>query len=624
MQNALCTLILLTVALAVPHAQPAQGTPAGVAAAGDSAREECKQGETDAPAKASSAKKSFVDVAYACVGWIHDPSEPRNAPQFQAALVAVEGQAASSSARLSSLTVTGISGVANDLFSAIVAVAIERAKRDGLALVKERLEKDVCEARAPGTDTPPLLPNTCAMIRTTDLLTLVGQATALRAALVGDAVRLARHEIAKTQPSMLPPFVNAGDTGLRVLERAVAQPRFVLTKNDVWLVVDAFLNASWKKDATDTPATVAAERAVIETAVAVARVYVKAEQMRRSAEAEAPPADLAEVIRLEIANCGVVFASCRDLRNSIELTGRLRDFSLLAVKAAESTQMTLDNAPADDLRAQLRNAMDFVFSASASIRDPQAHQWMRAVALSALDGDAPHLISAIALVGADLAKGCEKDQGCLDRQKVVALLTSVSTFALSYQPIPADATAEQRVALEKAQQEHRKQAIESIVDAAADRRNRAGDRVWGLGIGVGAMLYANQHFPGFDGVLDCAKNGATSPTCNQAVDFHAPLGVSWQKLPGKGWPFHVGVSFVDLGNYLTTDQSTQQQVDWKAIFAPGLQVGIPLGKPNRFFVAGFTASYIPHFAVDETSSQVQDAWKFGFFVHYYLSLWDFD
>jgi hypothetical protein len=51
---------------------------------------------------------------------------------------------------------------------------------------------------------------------------------------------------------------------------------------------------------------------------------------------------------------------------------------------------------------------------------------------------------------------------------------------------------------------------------------------------------------------------------------------------------------------------------------------ISFAAPNRFFVAGFTASYIPHFAVDETSSQVQDAWKFGFFAHYYLSLWDFD
>lgn len=603
MQKALCTLILLTVALAVPHAQTPAAPPS----------RECTP----------TGDESFVAAAYRCVGWIHDPSEPRNASQKQAGLVAVEGQLASLSGRESSLTFTGVSGVVNDLFSAIVAVAIERAKRDGLALVKERLERDVCQARVPEGYEPPLLPNTCGLIRTTDLLTLVGQATALRAALVADAVRLARQELKKNHTDMLPPFVSAADTGLRVVERAVAQPRFVLTKNDVWLVVDSFLNTSWKKDANDTPATVAAERAVIETAVAVARVYVMAEQLRRSANSEAAPADLAEVIRLEIANCRDVFAGCKDIHNNIELVGRLRDFSLLAVKAVESVQATPQGAT-DDLRAQLRNAMDFVFSASGSIGHPQTHQWIRAVALSALDGDAPHLISAIALVGADLAKGCEGNQDCLNRQKVVGLLTSVSTFALSYQPIPADATAEQRVALEKVQQEQRKQAIEAVVDAAADRRNRAGDRVWGLGIGVGAMLYANQHFPGFDGVLDCAKNGATSPTCNQAVDFHAPLGISWQKLPGKGWPFHVGLSFVDLGNYMTTDQSTQQQVDWKAIFAPGLQVGIPLGKPNRFFVAGFTASYIPHFSVDETSSQVQDAWKFGFFVHYYLSLWDFD
>lgn len=102
--------------------------------------------------------------------------------------------------------------MANELFSAIAAIAVDRARRQGLAIVHEAIANGVCRlefdipkepiAAVPVPPVPPAKPassvpltlrlaDTCTLVRTTDLIALVGQGRALRSALTSDVLSAA-------------------------------------------------------------------------------------------------------------------------------------------------------------------------------------------------------------------------------------------------------------------------------------------------------------------------------------------------------------------------------------------------------------------------------------------------
>lgn len=645
---------------------------------------------TDAATCKREDSESFVQAAYRCVGWLQDPSEQdRSAAAPGADKVRNVPLRTSTGPVDVGFPIAGVGQAANELFSLIVEIAVDRAKRQGLALVHDKIQDGVCHFPAPKGFPVPLLPSTCSLIQTTDLQTLVGQSRGLRASLTTDVVQIASFQIENELGNVLP-LRNAATAALAVVQRFASQPAPVLTKNDVWLVANAFLNSPWRArqlDSAGYPDLTSGQPQVIsianpnkalitlEVAVASARVYVEAQQLkadeqtvateaanaatdaRAAAPPSAPPAappapppaalreviDLAQVIDLEKTNCTKIFLTkCPVFEAEAAWSKYVGDWTMLAMRAVASFSSSSDRT-AEDFRAELRAGIQLVLDAMEQIareeiaRNPGATRdevnarlatvkqkiaaigWTRLVALGALDGDAPHLISALAqLAGDEIGGSCEGN--CVRRQKIAALLSGVAAYALTYDETPAAATAEQKLQLAQAQHDARKQALESVIDAATDRKGRSGDRVWSLGTGVGVLFGARQRLDG-------------ESTFTSAVQFHVPVGIAWQRLPGPQWvqnpPFHLMASFLDLGNYLTKNQSTGATPDWQAIFAPGLQIGVPLStSPSNFFVLGGAVSYAPRFVTTASStaasSTAQGAWHYGVFVHYFLPLWDFN
>jgi hypothetical protein len=82
---------------------------------------------------------------------------------------------------------------------------------------------------------------------------------------------------------------------------------------------------------------------------------------------------------------------------------------------------------------------------------------------------------------------------------------------------------------------------------------------------------------------------------------------------------------VDLGNYVAKTQEPGSSPDWQSIFALGLQVGYPIGKPGNFVVVGASVQYAPRFTSETptgAASGARSAIRRGLFVHYYVPLWD--
>jgi hypothetical protein len=238
--------------------------------------------------------------------------------------------------------------------------------------------------------------------------------------------------------------------------------------------------------------------------------------------------------------------------------------------------------------------------------------WARTIALSSTDMDPARLISAMAeYIGDAIADSC--DDGCATRRRTAALLAGIAAYSLTYAEVPGEATEEQRRALLQSQQSARNAALESVIDAATDRRHRAGDVVFSLGTGVGASLRTMK---------------PPTEEWHRETALQVPFGVALQRLPSPGWkrgfPFHLMLTTFDLGNYIAKDPATDKAADWQAIFAPGVQIGLPLStSPSHFFVVGASASYLPRFTSVEGRG-VQSATNLGAFVNFYVPLWDFN
>jgi hypothetical protein len=429
----------------------------------------------------------------------------------------------------------------------------------------------------------------------------------LRAALGADVVDL----VARKVPTSGSPIERSAGAALALLKRFAADPDSQLTKNDVWLVVDAFLNEPW--DAATKPNDVEA----LQYGIAAARVYAQAVQM--TVPADRSRLDLAAIIR------GLKTAQA----NTKATTPEILEYANLASKAVVA--MKTDGS--DDYVARLRSAVALIFQALSTLnrnRQPIAPSWLRAAAAAAIDADAPHLIAAIAdAANASLIAGCGPQQNCRQVRQFSALLTGIATYALTYDnKIPDDATAEQRLAFRKDQREARKEALESVIDAATDRRGREGTAVWSLGIGVGGTLFTRQQ-------IDTSTTANSPSGTEQPLGFqlHVPLGICYQWLPTDNWlhpvPVHLMLTALDLGNYVGKTTEPNTSPDWRAIIAPGFEVGVGvpgLSRATNLVLVGYSWTYAPQFvdASTLTTTAFKGARRRGLFVTYYVPLWDFN
>lgn len=593
------------------------------------------------------APETFVQAAHRCAGWLQHPSDPRVPTVSTTEGAFTVERPAANRAEL----FPGAEKVVGDVLMTLGQIAVERARRQGLALVHNRIEAGVCRFPVPDgfAVSPPVLPETCALIQATDLLALVGQARSLRTAVILDVTRVASLEFS-ARFNDLPIFTAPANAAFSLVRRYAHDPAFRPGRDDVRPIAEAFLNAHWARDdlghlAPLVPLT--KEVATLQVSLSAARVYLLAMQMRAevqrthdaavtaalNVEKPAPPApdvlresiDVVTVIDLQRRACPVVHAANTTVCPLVDLD--VLDWTNLAVRAIAQLQAAAVNYQ-DSLRATVVLVFDGLRAVQStrrdlvnpSVLDPEMPtrlatiRWARAIALAAIDSDAPRLVSALADIARLFLPGEACDSGCAGRRKMAALLGAVAAYSQTYVQVPADATDAQKVQFLEAQQTARKEALESVINAATDRQNRGGEAIWSFGAGVGASLASLQHVIGASGV-DV-----------EAIQLQVPIGIAWQRLPGgaggwKGIPLHVMGTLVDLGHYVATDRSVSESPDWQAILAPGIQAGIPIGKsPSNFFVVGGSASYAPRF--NTTATEVRSAWHLGGFVSFFVPFWD--
>lgn len=556
-----------------------------------------------------------MKAAVRCAGWIDSPDETKH--EGRATLPGTRAQSAVRGGNVAfALESIPAAALANEFFSLIAEIAVDRARRQGLSLIKERIENGVCGVKFASPEAL-VLPATCALVTSTDLQALVGQGRALRTALTADVVGVVEQKAFSSVDTM-PPLGNSARAALALVRRFAGDPGGTLTKNDVWLVVDAFLNTPW------TGVAESGDLKPLKYGIAAARSYIQALQMTR--EIERGRVDLAIIIRqIKIA------------RRATGLDGaaaaRVIEYSNLAVKSVLAVK---PDTSEDDYRERLRSALRLVLDALTTLRTGSTivlPAWARDAALAALDADAPHLVATLAdIARAKLIKDCTGQGDCRQTRKFSVLLTGVATYALTYdRKIPDSASPEQRLAFLKDQREARKEALESVIDAATDRRGREGTAVWSLGVGVGGSLWSRQR-------LDLTTTRAGQPAAKEqplGVQLHVPLGIAYQLLPSRNWfhplPIHVMLTVLDLANYVGKTTEPNSSPDWRAIIAPGMQVGVAvpgLSRANNLVLVGYALTYAPQFletpaASGAGSASFRGARRRGLFVTYYVPLWDF-
>lgn len=602
--------ICLNVCIAAASAQSNDPTCANIktaiaAAAAATARADAQEVQADATKDVTPVPtydgETLVTTAMTCAGWIDQADTSANKNTVPIYLPAERGTSNYLSASFPGSA--GASQAANEFFSLIAEIAVDKAQREGLALVHDQLTNLICSPKLsfPIPDengSSYHLDQTCDLIRTTDLQSLVGQGKALRAALTDDLLGAAKTAV-KGDDKIQPPLGNAAFAALDLVGRVASDPNGRITRNDVWLVADALLNGNWTKPADSS--------LNLRCALAAARVYVQAVEWSNAA-ANHPTIDLASVVQKVIATYS--------LKLTPEEFAAFEQNVNLAVTMA--TAMSGQN---EDLQARLQAAIQLTFE---SLKDFEGNAkwpgWAETITLAALNADAPHLISALAQTGAE-ADTCQQPQAkedtdCLERQKIAVLLTGISTYAITYENPPSDPQA--LAAFQQRQQEARKQALESVIDAATDRRGRAGHWVTSLGVGVG---YA--YSPAIGSLKDQIGK----------QQLHLPMGVAVQELPGRkgdstkiGLGWHLMGTVLDLGNYVRSSNTSSTKIDWQSIVAPGFEGGAAIGKANTFFVLGGGITFSPHFAniTSDSSNHSLGAAKWELFAQYYFPLWDFN
>jgi hypothetical protein len=200
------------------------------------------------------------------------------------------------------------------------------------------------------------------------------------------------------------------------------------------------------------------------------------------------------------------------------------------------------------------------------------------------------------LLGDAYSAVCETDAGCDHRvplteaqlSKTFVMLGALVSYASTYAGNKTDSqgtTAE--VAKQRADQ--RKKAMEEFIDAATDRRNRSGDRIFSAGVAVsmGAVRSSSSDAPAFWQPL-----------------LSLPLGAAFQRLPGEyNVGFHAQAQAFDLGQYLATQSgATLDRRIGTALFFGGT-VGILIGNSKASALVGVEGGYAPELTWHTNTTQ---------------------
>jgi len=194
-----------------------------------------------------------------------------------------------------------------------------------------------------------------------------------------------------------------------------------------------------------------------------------------------------------------------------------------------------------------------------------------------------------------------KDQGFRSLppgiEKLAQLAGAVASYTAVYNSTKNDDP--------KAAREARKQALESLIDAATNRKGREGNWVVSFGSNVGASwTFANQY-------------DFRDPLVSR-LGLRVPLGLSIQHLPGKSHiGFHAALNAIDLGQFI---RATNDDVRWDSFVAPGIEIGGTLGDPSHMLTLVAHGAFVP--GVGDPMAPTKARWEFGVALGYYVPFFD--
>jgi hypothetical protein len=242
----------------------------------------------------------------------------------------------------------------------------------------------------------------------------------------------------------------------------------------------------------------------------------------------------------------------------------------------------------------------------------------------------PTLSSCDQIADASARDSCRSTSTAL--AKITALVGAVTAYAATY---TTDAHGDPK--LIQAQQDARKKAVESLIDAATNRTNRDGDWVVSIGANVGLSI-------GWQWLA--ATNYQVERQLYPQLEL--PVGVAVQLLPdrrlnGCCWlkkhsGFHAQLSVLDIAQFISYRQDgSVSPITWSNFVMVGLQAGWIIGTPSTPFIIGVEGRWAPTLftqtvlqtqgtGVMTTQMPVQEggAWRLGLFVSYYVPFFDFN
>lgn len=415
-------------------------------------------------------------------------------------------------------------------------------KRKAVRLATNRLRKIICAER----DGVVVLAETCTLFDQLDLRSLSTTARQAVATLSMDLLKLATRKI---------------DIDAELVARSHAAARLAIsalrTRPDVSAaeIQGAFLTmASAYIGGEDTPGRCAARLALSLVAHCHAASQCSAGFVR---EVINHPADYFDVP----TGCGPSWHQAAATVERIEST--IADGRRVLAAARNLTSE-------DRLRALARSSvrlLELVACDGKHGRACRAATLVREVAVAAIDGDLQATVRA----------GMKSVDAALwtDRQRKFATLffTFLGEAALVAQGSPEEMEAAQaRV----------EQALETVLDDAANRDGRHGEWIWGLGTGLRAMAAKE---------LGHGIRGPISVPLALTLDRTSNWG---DRSPGKAKGLHFELGILDAGNYLRLDDDAEAEtVTWSDIASLSFGMGYFWGDDTTPFYVGAQAGSSP-------------------------------
>lgn len=525
-----------------------------------------------------------------------------------------------------------VSAPVSELLSVATSVALKKAKRDGLALLQQKLRGLVCDLDDPGDKTK-VFPETCQMLKSTSLEQIATDPRALQPSLTADLVTFASKKVQ-----------------VRIFGSTTGDPRVELAGETLKLAMTLV-------------GRVRSEQLPVPSAVD-SRALVQALAKMRTMPGWGQ--NLAVPIGLEALGLYVTSGGKTDIRSIVDSLGTAVDQStrtsaveigLLGIRALGLAREPDALTTHDAWRAAIELSFvvtEFALDETARAEHGQTLKLARKVALAVADGNTPEALTGAANLAITLLPPHTECSGewvpeakrkagaaatCsfeLDMERIAGILSGIASYSVTYVAAAnADKSdGELRAAREK--------ALEGVVDLVTQRAYRHGEWVVSLGIPVGFSA---------GGQYLLNRGGKSEGWQAMYPQLQVPLGIAVQRLPGAHYArgkgrcsacspddpndfqydgIHMMATLIDLGQYAAYEgDGTPSQLRWDSLFSPGLQVGWAFGTPANSFLVSAEGRYAPTLFSGTSSLAIEDgqlggAVRMGLTLSYYVSLVDFN